>query len=70
VLAKYSLVCIQGIVVCSCMRKKYCIHFLKMQAVLTETATGMLQACLWLSVGAACGGAFVGGLVVLLMARL
>jgi len=52
------------------MRKKYCIHFLKMQAVLTQTATGMLQACLWLSVGAACGGAFVGGLVVLLMARL
>jgi hypothetical protein len=35
-----------------------------------EAATGMPQACLWLSIGAACGGAFVGGLVVLLMARL
>jgi hypothetical protein len=30
----------------------------------------MLEMCLWISIGAACGGALVGGLVVLLVARL
>jgi hypothetical protein len=29
----------------------------------------MLGTCLWIALGAACGGAFVGGLVVLLVAR-
>jgi hypothetical protein len=33
-------------------------------------ATAMPEFCLWLAIGSGCFGAFAGGLLVLLMARL
>ncbi len=47
---------------------KYCIQFI----VETRSVAGgasMLGMCLWIAIGAACGGAFVGGLLVLWSVR-